>query len=1444
MPKARTHTVSSSARVSSGPAANSNAPTSDGTRAPLRLSSGSVAFVPSKSLSKTKVRAPQEAFLDAASPVQPRTSLNVHGLAASDISRRSSAPTVAPPKSRNVSDILPFDRQPPHFVLNPAVVRSSPFPLSGASVIASPIAQEASTQILSPPFEAEAPAQQSGPVPTSSIVWPRFPLRMEGHSSPPSPSLPELRPFERGSASGPSELVSSLPESPSSAPAASTPAQLQALAALQPGTDLVATSSGIIPTAPQFRPSGLASAAFAVVSEPVKSANLFFRDLNSLSSVPGLSLVAPASADGPSAHSPCEQLLFPTPAAESAVQPSTALNSVADAAVQQLHVQPSAPASDALPSGFPFASPAQVELTSAPPREQHTLAVSAAISRDQLPSVAPAVDTSGRPPFSAPVADDRVQPPPSALGNPITEPRHATSSSALPFASAVPFTSLTSRTAGAALQRPTASRQPSVHPSRTSAQQRSVDFSNILPGYQPPSGFFPGYPQPSQAPPAPSQQRVTDATGPASASAPTPVRHEGPGYENNMHPSFAQFQRPFIAPSASSSAPQALRPPQPPIPPPTTPPLRLGVTEEAAHLMLELHHGEVELLQPLDESVLIDWAAALSTAARDRFGAAVILQDRLARSIVELSRYLPGANGWPSVERALDCLRVKNAPSTLTPPSAPLQPPAAPATGPGTMFVRRVSTGSNQQPSLPYNSDQRLSLPLTSVNASMANSLRFRNTLRRPSNSTSTNRRESLLCSACGGSGHDAINCPHGLDVGAVVNAAQELGRECQRRHLELTSTLLHPDPASASSECNNIVREEVVQSIVELSGIDASTINSHLDANHGDPEATFVTAICHSHGGQDALMLDHICTRELHRRRRLSRVREVSRSASSAPTNEAAFHSLASQVNLPSQLGYGYRANGGDEIQLPPPPSRPLHLKRRRRSDSDLEDFIVDDHSSDPEESHDGRVEHSHESSSSSERSSSPRRARRRTSSSSSASDSDEQDHREDNSDGDSNASESDSRSGSSDEEDSESDDSSERGDKGRNGKRQSSEKDQLSSPLTDQSLSKIFKKLLDKRSRSDNNGLLASKTPSFWDLGKAPTGGYFAQTFSRVYGEFRQFKSVFGRKTGVTFKKLIMEDMIPMVRDDLKISRKEWKAIPDKELIKKLKLRLGFRERDAYIAELEACPRLPSGLKDVTVLNTKFKEMAARMLSICERARKHGVKLQRPSCKHVFSEAVKNCYRVNQWFRLHPFKSIGESVRLINSKLSDRLASAAEQRHENAMDEARLNGVRHQIGSGTTEGSSAPDRPRKGQGKGGISKNDNPRQKDKADRDKHAKKMDALYKIENDLPKGRYWHLKTPFCDGDNCTLKICQGCGKHQVVGQAWHDRPRCNCRKHPDFVETGYFHEKWPNRISIHAKPSDTQGGQTKSSSSNTNNRSAPYAARSNTVQEPGTGDKME
>jgi hypothetical protein len=382
---------------------------------------------------------------------------------------------------------------------------------------------------------------------------------------------------------------------------------------------------------------------------------------------------------------------------------------------------------------------------------------------------------------------------------------------------------------------------------------------------------------------------------------------------------------------------------------------------------------------------------------------------------------------------------------------------------------------------------------------------------------------------------------------------------------------------------------------------------------------------------------------------------------------------------------------------------------------------------------------------------------------------------------------------------------------------------------------------KRLGKRSEGNGNGMLASKPPSFWTIGKPPSGGYFPETFNRIYHEYRQFRSVFGKNTGLSFKRLITEELQPTVRRDLKLSRHQFRKIDSGELVKKLKKRLCFHKRDVYVAELEACPRIPAGIKDMHTLNLAFKDLSSKMLDVVERAHRHGVRLRKSSCKHILGQAVKNSYRLTQWFHLSRFRSIGESVRRINTKLQRRMSTDAEKRHEQLADQAIHNGIRQQLGDGTVEPSGAPERPRKGPGKpspkGGIKKGDVPR----LSPEEYGKKMDALYRIENELEKGRYFHKHGPFCNSPtNCTLKFCQGCGEHQVPNKPWHDRPKCRCRKDRDFVATGYWHDKWPNRLNLKARPNSQQGEQRPAAPRTHNSdtvKRAEVAARANQVSQP-------
>jgi hypothetical protein len=646
-------------------------------------------------------------------------------------------------------------------------------------------------------------------------------------------------------------------------------------------------------------------------------------------------------------------------------------------------------------------------------------------------------------------------------------------------------------------------------------------------------------------------------------------------------------------------------------------------------------------------------------------------------------------------------------------------------------------------------------------------------------------------------------------DIPAWVDQAQAFEERSRQQYEELSRVMDAEDSMV-------LVRDDSILELSALSGQEHADIEGILLEFGGDLAGTFITTLAASLPEADSR---GTCRRaglvELSRRRRhrdCSRISQAVASSAEVASPAAAFASLSERLPLASQLGYSYRVDTSG-IQLPPIPDRPVHAVRRQRSSDDLEDFVVDDHDSPPS-------------------SPIPLQTRARVnaplvpSDGSDGDDSSSSVPGDDSASGDDSAPGDDSDSGGSSDS-SGSSDLSDSSDTGRRapppagGGRAAAQNppppppppragcEESGDALTPSRLAALLEKTLSRA--GGNNGLMAPK-PNFWSLGNPPQGGYHLETFSRFYREFKEFRKVYGKHTGISFKNLITGDVAPLIRHDLGFDRKQWKKISSSALIKALKARLGYQESDHYIALLEACPKLPDKIKDTAALSLHFKNLSAKMLEILERARKNKVRLRSASLKHVFSAAIKSNYRMTNWFHLEKFKDIGTSVRSLNTKIKARLSQELERQHEQAQD-AHLAGVRGQFQGGTRESSDAPERPGKQRpgSKGGITKNS----KSPSDKNsggpfsnlspgEYRKKMDELYKIENQLPKGRHFHLQTPFCDGENCRSRRCQGCGEHSVKDKPSHDRPHCPHRKHKDFVAEGYFHERWPGRLSIFAR----------------------------------------
>jgi hypothetical protein len=249
--------------------------------------------------------------------------------------------------------------------------------------------------------------------------------------------------------------------------------------------------------------------------------------------------------------------------------------------------------------------------------------------------------------------------------------------------------------------------------------------------------------------------------------------------------------------SSEAPAPSLLPPTSTYEAPPALPPLqaprsRVALTSPASHLLFLLHSGDIESRPPIDNAFHEQLVRELQLKAHATFG--MPLPPSLAVSAIEVARHSPLSRGPPTVDGALSCLEATSARLSTLPPLRPLgnfeplhpatqrrrvddlnlastapSAPMAPAPTSSNMFIRRA-----QQSSAPP-------APLSNVNSEpslLSGSARFRRS-RVPLESRQLPGRVHA-CTSCGDSGHAALFCPHGVDVAVAVDAARELGQNCQ----------------------------------------------------------------------------------------------------------------------------------------------------------------------------------------------------------------------------------------------------------------------------------------------------------------------------------------------------------------------------------------------------------------------------------------------------------------------------------------------------------------------------------------------------------------------------------------------------------------------------------------------------------------------------------------
>ena len=366
--------------------------------------------------------------------------------------------------------------------------------------------------------------------------------------------------------------------------------------------------------------------------------------------------------------------------------------------------------------------------------------------------------------------------------------------------------------------------------------------------------------------------------------------------------------------------------------------------------------------------------------------------------------------------------------------------------------------------------------------------------------------------------------------------------------------------------------------------------------------------------------------------------------------------------------------------------------------------------------------------------------------------------------------------------------------------------------------------------KSRRERKSNLMAAPPPNWTDGDSPNGGFYLDTFTKVYQGYKSFTSLHG--SSLTFKSLIQHDIEPTVMMELGIrSAKSYRKLSDKQLLKRIKACLGFQEDDYYARKLELL-RLPAcNQSKASSLYVAFRKLTTPFLRILREAEDSGARLRSSNVSRIFKNQIRGYPALERWFLSKRFKTFNDAVRHISRELHNRIATEVETQHDEQIVNGHVAGARTDIRGGKAEpgrgkgnhhqqnqrGSSQPPPKRarwddRNALKALDSSDDRPSRpaRSKQEEDEFQR---ALAK-EKALPHGMYHHPRGPYCKENPCRAKLCQGCNYHAGPDGKGHFRPNCRCKDHPEFVPEGYFHDKHPNRtgaLKIPASDASARGG---------------------------------
>lgn len=346
------------------------------------------------------------------------------------------------------------------------------------------------------------------------------------------------------------------------------------------------------------------------------------------------------------------------------------------------------------------------------------------------------------------------------------------------------------------------------------------------------------------------------------------------------------------------------------------------------------------------------------------------------------------------------------------------------------------------------------------------------------------------------------------------------------------------------------------------------------------------------------------------------------------------------------------------------------------------------------------------------------------------------------------------------------------------------------------------------DRRNGSTSN--LVAAPPPNWVDGDAPNGGYFLETFTKVYQQFRSFKKMH-KGTGLLFRDLIQPDIEPTMLMECGLTSREYKSLSQDDLLATIKKSLGFNDEDYFTRQLELL-RLPHCKRAKAMeLYKAFRKLTTPFLRILVEAKSSGVALRNSNVVRIFKNHIKGIPSLERWFHSKKFKTFNSALKFVSGKIRECITKEIEEAHDERVSSGSVAGAtgRSDCQGGKSESGQAAQKNRNDKRRP-ASRDERPSKKqsvgDKSGRSsKYPQRssedesaFQAALQKEKDLPSGMYFHPRGPFCTENPCKAKVCQGCNFHADASGRGHIRPNCRCKDHADFVATGYFHERWPSR----------------------------------------------